>query len=216
MPGEKPAAGRERILDQAQRLFLAHGYDGVSIRDIAQACGLSNAVLYYHFGSKRNLYFEVLREHISTLAHRLQEAGAIDGSCRDRLVNIVHAYAQMILEYQDTVQILLRDLASSIGKRSCRCCLTCRPRCFAVAAVLEEGMSSGEVRALEFTPGGYPADGMISSLVAFRARQPGVTTNLDQDVDLVIDILFEGIGPSSNHSERQRRDFCMIASVIDV
>ena len=38
--------------------------------------------------------------------------------------------------------------------------------------------------------------GMISTLVAFRDRQPGVTTTLDEDVDLVIDVLFEGIGPS--------------------
>ena len=43
------AAGRECLLDQAQRLFFAHGYHGVSVRDIVQACGLSNAALYYHF-----------------------------------------------------------------------------------------------------------------------------------------------------------------------
>jgi hypothetical protein len=39
--------------------------------------------------------------------------------------------------------------------------------------------------------------GMISSLVAFRARQPGATATQDEDVSLVIDIMFEGIGPSS-------------------
>ena len=198
MPGEKPAAGRQRILDQAQRLFLAHGYNGVSIRDIAQACGLSNAALYYHFGSKRNLYFEVLREHVSTLAHRLQEAGAIDGSCRDRLVNIVHAYAQMILEYQDTVQILLRDLAQFDWEEVMQTLPDFQTQVpSAVAAVLKEGIASGEVRALDSRRVDILLMGMISSLVAFRARQPGVTTNLDEDVDLVIDILFEGIGPSS-------------------
>jgi hypothetical protein len=38
--------------------------------------------------------------------------------------------------------------------------------------------------------------GMISSLVAFRARRPGATTTVDEDVSLVIDVLFEGIKPS--------------------
>jgi AcrR family transcriptional regulator len=198
MPEEKPAAGRQRILDQAQRLFLAHGYHGVSIRDIVQACGLSNAVLYYHFGSKRNLYFEVLREHISMLAHRLQEAGAIDGSCRERLANIAHAYAQMILEYQDTVQILLRDLAQFDWDEVLQMLPDFQTQVpSAVTAVLEEGMSSGEVRALDAQRVDILLLGMISSLAARRARQPGVTTTLDEDVDLVIDILFEGIGPSS-------------------
>jgi len=198
MPEEKLAAGRQRILDQALRLFSAHGYHGVSIRDIAQACGLSNAVLYYHFGSKRNLYFEVLREHISTLARSLQEAGAIDGSCRERLANMARAYAQMILEYQDTVQIMLRDLAQFDWEEVLQMLPDFQTQApSAVAAVLEEGISSGEVRALDAHRVDILLMGMISALVAFRARQPDVTTTLDEDVDLVIDVLFEGIRPSS-------------------
>ena len=198
MPEEKLVAGRQRILEQAQRLFSAHGYNGVSIRDIAHACGLSNAVLYYHFGSKRNLYFEVLREHISTLAHSLQEAGAIDGSCRERLANMARAYAQMIFEYQDTVQILLRDLAQFDWEEVMQMLPDFQTQIpSAVAAVLEEGMANGEVRALDAHRVDILLMGMISSLVAFRARQPGATTAPDQDVELVMDVLFAGIGPSS-------------------
>jgi AcrR family transcriptional regulator len=198
MPEDKMAAGRQRILEQAQQLFLTHGYHGVSIRNIAQACGLSNAVLYYHFGSKRNLYFEVLREHIATLTHRLQEAGAIDGTCRERLANIVHAYAEMILEYQDTIQILLRDLAQFDSDEVLHMLPDFQAQIpSGITAVLKEGMSSGEVRALDARRVDILLLGMISSLAARRARQPGVTTTLDEDVDLVIDILFEGIRPSS-------------------
>jgi len=197
MGEEKPVAGRQRILDQALRLFTAHGYQGVSIRDIAQACGLSNAVLYYHFGSKRNLYFEVLKEHISTLTRCLQEASAIGGTCRERLANMARAYAQMILEYQDTVQIMLRDLAQFDWEEILQMLpdlqtLTPTPW----AAVLEEGIASGEVRALDVHRVDILLMGMISSVVAFRARQPGLSTTLDEDVDLVIDVLFAGIGPS--------------------
>ena len=197
MPEEKTAAGRQRILDEAQRLFSARGYQGVSIRDIAQACGLSNAALYYHFGSKQNLYFEVLKEHIATLTLCLQEASAIDGTCRERLANMARAYAQMILEYQDTVQIMLRDLAQFDWEEVLQMLpdlqtLTPTP----LGAVLEEGVASGEVRALDVHRVDILLMGMISSLVAFRARQPGLSTTLDEDVDLVIDVLFAGIGLS--------------------
>jgi AcrR family transcriptional regulator len=204
MPEESTVAGRQRILDQAQRLFTAHGYHGVSIRDIAQACGLSNAVLYYHFGSKQNLYFEVLKEHISTLTLCLQEAGAIGGTCRERLANMARAYAQMILEYQDTVQIMLRDLAQFDWEEILQMlpdlqALTPSP----LAVVMEEGIASGEVRALDVQRVDIVLMGMISALVAFRARQPGLTTTLDEDVDLVIDVLFAGIGPSSTTVKNQ-------------
>ena len=169
----------------------------MSIRDIAQACGLSNAVLYYHFGSKQNLYFEVLKEHIATLTRCLQEASAIGGTCRERLANMARAYAQMILEYQDTVQIMLRDLAQFDWEEVLQMLpdlqtLTPTP----LGAVLEEGVASGEVRALDVHRVDILLMGMISSLVAFRARQPGLSTPLDEDVDLVIDVLFAGIGLS--------------------
>ena len=198
MPEESTASGRQRILEQAQRLFTAHGYDGVSIRDIAQACGLSNAVLYYHFGSKRNLYFEVLREHIAALTLCLQDAGAIEGTCRERLAHMARTYARMILEYEDTVQLLLRDLAQFEWDEVLQMLPDFQTQVpSAVTAALEEGMSSGEVRALDAQRVDILLLGMISSLAARRARQPGVTTTLDEDVDLVIDILFEGIRPSS-------------------
>ena len=199
MPEEKPAAGRQRILDQALRLFSAHGYHGVSIRDIAQACGLSNAVLYYHFGSKQKLYFEVLKEHIATLTCHLREAGAVGGSCRERLASMARAYAQMILEYQDTAQLMLRDLAQFDWEEIMLMLPGLQLQTgSAIAAVVEEGIAAGEVREVDAPRVEILLMGMISSLVAFRGRQPGVTTTLGQDVGLVIDVLFEGIGPASS------------------
>jgi AcrR family transcriptional regulator len=43
---------RERILDAALELFVAQGYDGTSLRQIAEQLGVTKAALYYHFESK--------------------------------------------------------------------------------------------------------------------------------------------------------------------
>jgi hypothetical protein len=111
---------------------------------------------------------------------------------------MAHTYAEMIFEYQDTVQLLLRDLAQFDWEEVMQMLPDLQTQTpSAVAAVLEEGIASGEVRALDAHRVDILLLGMISSLVAFRARQAGVTTTLDEDVDLVIDVLFEGIGPSS-------------------
>jgi AcrR family transcriptional regulator len=49
------ASTRERILDVALDLFTDQGYDGTSLREIAERLGLTKAALYYHFASKEDI-----------------------------------------------------------------------------------------------------------------------------------------------------------------
>lgn len=53
-----PSTG-ERILAEATRLFAERGYDGVGMRDIAEACDLSVASVHHHAGSKADLHAAV-------------------------------------------------------------------------------------------------------------------------------------------------------------
>ena len=189
-----PAAGRQCILGEAQRLFSRHGYHGVSIRDIVRACGLSNAALYYHFGNKQNLFFEVLQEHIVTVAQQLRAAGAGVGTCRQRLVRIAQAYAQIILESESAFQILFRDL-TQLDREEIQDVLPDAGRQVpaVIAAILEEGITTGEIRPVNTQRVGILLLGMVSSLVARRLYSTAAAT-LEEDVDLIVDVLFEGIG----------------------
>jgi AcrR family transcriptional regulator len=47
-----PASTRDRILDAALDLFVQHGFDGTSVRQIAERVGTTKAALYYYFASK--------------------------------------------------------------------------------------------------------------------------------------------------------------------
>lgn len=51
---------RQRILDVALELFTEHGYDGTSLREIAERLGVSKAALYYHFKSKDEILYELV------------------------------------------------------------------------------------------------------------------------------------------------------------
>jgi AcrR family transcriptional regulator len=53
--GQAPLNTRERILDVALDLFIAQGFDGTSLREIAQRLGFTKAALYYHFTSKDDI-----------------------------------------------------------------------------------------------------------------------------------------------------------------
>jgi AcrR family transcriptional regulator len=55
---------RERILDVALELFNEQGYDGTSLREIAERLGITKAALYYHFERKEDILLELhLRLH---------------------------------------------------------------------------------------------------------------------------------------------------------
>jgi AcrR family transcriptional regulator len=74
--GRRPAAGRtadeaastkDRILDVALDLFVEHGFDGTSVRQIAEHVGITKAALYYYFASKDEI--------LMALHMRLHESG---------------------------------------------------------------------------------------------------------------------------------------------
>ena len=193
MQGGTSPATRQCLLKAAQRLFAAHGYHGASIRDIVQSCGVSNAALYYHFGSKQNLYAEVLRAYITAVVEKLQEAGAGIGTCRSRLTRVALAYAAIILESENLLQTLLRDAAQFNPEDIVRLLPELSSQIPAVIAkILEDGIAAGEIRAVPNHRTGILLMGMVNAMTVRRLYSE-VNTTLEEDADLVIDILFEGI-----------------------
>jgi len=57
--GRDPDATRGSALDAAQHLFAEKGFAGASMREIAAVAGVSQPLIYYHFGSKEGLYSAV-------------------------------------------------------------------------------------------------------------------------------------------------------------
>lgn len=66
-------AKRAAVLQHAAALFAQHGYTGTSITMIAQACGVSKALLYHYYSDKETVLFDILSAH---LGHLLTEARA--------------------------------------------------------------------------------------------------------------------------------------------
>ena len=66
MPDGNPEVRRGRkfdqVLDGAREVFMAEGYEGASVDDIAKAAGVSKATLYSYFPDKKILFMEVARQ----------------------------------------------------------------------------------------------------------------------------------------------------------
>lgn len=70
---------RERILDVAEREFMAHGYEGTSMRMITSAAEVNLAAVNYHFGSKEGLLRDVFHRRLAWLnSERLAALDALE------------------------------------------------------------------------------------------------------------------------------------------
>lgn len=72
-------SGRARIMDEAATLFLRHGYEGTSLRQLAEVVGMKAGSLYYHFASKDELLTEILRRGIDVMQSAFDAAEASAG-----------------------------------------------------------------------------------------------------------------------------------------
>jgi AcrR family transcriptional regulator len=64
---QQPKATRAALLECAEKLFLVHGYEGVSIRQITKAAGSNVAAINYHFSGKTNLFREIFAERLDEI-----------------------------------------------------------------------------------------------------------------------------------------------------
>jgi len=82
-----PEAARDDILDAAERLFAAKGFDGVSTATIAKEAGVSQSQIHYHFDTKKKLWDKVFERRFAdyfAAQSALLDDGEIDDMARMR------------------------------------------------------------------------------------------------------------------------------------
>ena len=107
--------GRDQILQAALVTFAHNGFDGASIRDIAQRADLSLSALYYYFSSKKEALFALVEKAYSTYNERTAEilAQAPDD------VNAQVAYGvQHLVSYRCTNIMYSRVILLETGRLS--------------------------------------------------------------------------------------------------
>src|SRR3954453_19151136 len=102
---------REVILGAAEEGFARSGYHGASLDEIAHAAGVSKALIYEHFTSKRDLHASLLHHHVDEIFRRLQANARVGAEGEDRLRGGVDAFLAFVQEHREAYRALLRDAA---------------------------------------------------------------------------------------------------------
>src|SRR5215471_11024704 len=79
---------RQAVLDSACRAFFESSYHGATTAGIAREAGISEPILYRHFGSKRDLYIACLEEAWRSLREFAEQAVEDDpGHCLGKIAD---------------------------------------------------------------------------------------------------------------------------------
>jgi AcrR family transcriptional regulator len=98
------------ILSQSASLFAQHGFTGTSITMIAEACGVSKALMYHYYNSKDDVLFDLLADHLNHLIAAVEAASESAGDGKERLFAIctalLEAYRGADAEHQVQISSL--------------------------------------------------------------------------------------------------------------
>jgi AcrR family transcriptional regulator len=100
------------IFEAAAREFAEQGFDAAGVDRIAARAGVNKAMLYYHFGSKKALYVEVLRDMFRAVGVRARAIADGPGPATDKLDAWISTIIEQAAARPWFPPIMLRELAS--------------------------------------------------------------------------------------------------------
>jgi AcrR family transcriptional regulator len=177
MREEISAYKRERILEEAVKLFYERGFSGTTLDDIAGKLGVTKPFIYTHFRSKVELLEAICRPTIEMSLAAIADAAAQTGSAADRLFLGVVAFTKVVLTRQANIAVFFReeknlsaaglDDINALRKRFDR----------VLSGLLEEGTNSGEFQIADIRVAALAIGGMVSW--AYTWYQPGGRLSID-------------------------------------
>jgi TetR/AcrR family transcriptional regulator, cholesterol catabolism regulator len=108
---------RLQFIDTALEAFAIRGFDGTSVKDLAEAAGATQGLLYHYFPSKDALLEAALERH-----YFLPELRRIAATDRNRpaaevLLELARGFARILDEHRAIVQLMLREAPSNATVR---------------------------------------------------------------------------------------------------
>ncbi|QYC11419.1 TetR/AcrR family transcriptional regulator [Brevundimonas nasdae] len=185
---------RGEILAAAERIFVEFGYEGATIRKIAEEVGLSSTALYMHFADKGEILQEICRVAFEELIASTENLASEDGPPEVRLRGMIDAYVDFgfanpnayrliyltrPVEARDGAQTLAQELGFNVFVAFEA----------VVAETVASGRMSGEPRAIAQSI--WAAAHGVVSLIITKTYFPWADRQLV--VDTTLDAVFTGL-----------------------
>ena len=178
MRDEILAYKRERILEEAVKLFYARGFNGTTLDDIAAELGVTKPFIYTHFRSKVDLLAALCKPTIEMSLAAVLQGSAMPGTVTERLYHAIAGFTKVVLQRQANIAIYFRE-EKNLSKAALDEINELRRRFDRVlSALLEEGVAAGEFNVPDVRLAALAIGGMISW--AYTWHRPSGRLTLDE------------------------------------
>lgn len=184
---------REEILAAAIRCFSARGFEGASTREIAREAAVKQPLIFYHFGSKADLYLASVFDQLQRLKEGLDAALAVEQETLTQLRVFVQVYYDFFTVLEPGLTVCLRELSGLPGRLADQISQahhTCATG--VLEQIIGDGMADGVLRPLD---AGACALAMIGILHVFLRLRPRGSQrfSLEMPVRQVLDVYCAGL-----------------------
>ena len=146
---ESPAATYGAILDSATEVFMESGFSGARVEEIARRASANKAMIYYHFGSKQELYRAVLTRLFAPV---IEEIGRLQAKAEPPDARLRALYGRIAEHFAATralPHIMLREILAGGQAMDAEASRTLMAIIGFVATTLAEGVQKGVFRPVD-------------------------------------------------------------------
>lgn len=184
-----------RILERAARLIYEKGFDGTSMQDIADACGMTKAGLYHHVPTKEALLVAIM-EYGMDLFEEVVLARVQDISDPlERLRQTMAANVELVMtDSSKEVTIILHEHQTLTGDSQKK--INARKKRYVrfLEDSFREAMANGQIRTIDPTIASFSFLGTV--LWSYKWYRPDGRLHPQQLKDGTIDLFFNGLVPN--------------------
>jgi AcrR family transcriptional regulator len=186
---------RAEILEAAERIFVAEGYEGATIRKIADEVGVSSTALYMHFQDKGRILLEICERTLQLLLERNADIAAkpLDAVVRVRMM--LEAYMRWGLEHPNAYQLVYSAPRPVSAAQWPEDTADMGAKCYEIfSGVVREIAASGRLRTGTADSAAQALWMSCHGVVALKASRPNFSwAGEDELINVTLDGLLNGL-----------------------
>jgi AcrR family transcriptional regulator len=188
---------RTELLAAARRVFGGAGFEAATMDAIADEAKVAKGTIYLYFPSKQAIYDATFQDGMDELQRLSAAQVAAAGNLKDAIRAFVHARVSFFQGNPDYYRIYItektRHLTGQLPRRNpCRSTLESQTR--ELEEVFERAIASGEVRAVDPVAAATAVFDITRGMIGRRLLS-GATTNEEDDIDFITDLIWSGLQP---------------------
>lgn len=186
------AAVPERIVEEATRLFVARGYTSISMREIAEAVGVSKAGLYYHFKDKEALFLAILTANLDHLGSLIQAARQQGATARAQVSGMLHAIFDQAPNQRAIIRLASQEMMHLSQEARAEFGRAYQTKFIhQVEEILRGGVGRGELKPVNVQVATWILLGMAYPF--FYPAHEHELGGVNEALDLMVNIFFDGL-----------------------